>query len=224
LSDLQPVADVADLYDWECAHVARRTDQDVGFYLDLARHTGGPVLELACGSGRVTGPLAATGVEVVGVDVNPTMLAAARRRWPDVALVCADMRRFALRRRFRLVVVAYNGLQLVDGVGQSAVLARIGEHLTPDGILAYEVTDFSAARYGCDLELVAAGRLGDERVELWGGLDHDPATGATTYHRRFVLTDGVVNDPVLLWPLDAEAIVAAGVRTAAYRARDRFTS
>jgi SAM-dependent methyltransferase len=212
---LPTLTDRAELYDWECAHVARRTDQDVGYYTDLARRTGGPVLELACGTGRVTAPLAATGVAVVGLDVDAAMLAVARRRCPAVSLLRADMLRFRLRRRFPLVVVAYNGLQLVDPAGQAEVLACVREHLAPDGILAYEVTDFSDASAGCDLELVARGNFDDEPLELWGALTHDAISGATTYHRRFVLGDRIVEDPVRLWPFAAEA--AAPVRTAVYR-------
>ncbi|TVR67546.1 MAG: class I SAM-dependent methyltransferase [Spirochaetaceae bacterium] len=54
--------------------------EDVPFYRDLALRTGGPALELACGSGRVTVPLARAGVSVTGVDLSPEMIGAARRR------------------------------------------------------------------------------------------------------------------------------------------------
>src|SRR6516165_6320890 len=52
----------ARLYDWECVHVLGRTDQDVGFWLEVARAAPGPCLELACGTGRVSVPLAAAGI------------------------------------------------------------------------------------------------------------------------------------------------------------------
>ncbi|MDP9388928.1 MAG: class I SAM-dependent methyltransferase [Actinomycetota bacterium] len=61
------------LYDWELEHVHRRHDQDLAFYAELAARTGGPVLELGCGTGRLTAPL-----DAVGLDLDPAMLAGAR--------------------------------------------------------------------------------------------------------------------------------------------------
>src|SRR5215204_5377235 len=66
------------------------------FYRDLARRTGGPILELACGTGRLTVPLASDGHEVVGLDASPAMLRAARDKADaedlGITFVQADMR------------------------------------------------------------------------------------------------------------------------------------
>ena len=72
---------------------------DIPFYTDLARTTPGPVCELACGTGRVSVPLALAGVEVHGFDVSDAMLAAAEarpraRRAPRTGALCP--RRYAL--------------------------------------------------------------------------------------------------------------------------------
>ena len=48
---------------------------DIPFYLEEARNAGRPVLELACGTGRLTIPIAQSGVEIVGLDLSPSMLA-----------------------------------------------------------------------------------------------------------------------------------------------------
>ena len=53
---------------------------DIPFYLEEARRAGGPVLELACGTGRLTIPIAQTGVEVVGLDQSASMLAHLRTK------------------------------------------------------------------------------------------------------------------------------------------------
>ena len=170
----------AELYDWELAHVARRRGrlEDLGFYASLAARTGGPVLELACGTGRLTVPLGA-----VGLDVDPAMLAGARRRGAP-RLVCADMRRFRLARRFGLVAIPYNSLQLL--VADDDVVACLrcaADHLLPGGVVALEVTDFQreAVRDRVDLEPLASA----EGVDLWGALCHDRSRRITTYHRRF---------------------------------------
>src|SRR6185369_11359833 len=55
-------------------------DGDVEFYLKQARKTRGPVLDLACGTGRVAFPLAAAGLDVTGLDSAPGMLAVARAK------------------------------------------------------------------------------------------------------------------------------------------------
>jgi SAM-dependent methyltransferase len=196
------------LYDWECREVLGRTDQDVGFWLDVARSApaGTAVLELACGTGRVTLPLALAGIEVVGLDIDPAALAVARRRrdaaagsWP--LLVAADMRRFALRRRFGAVIIPYNSFQLLtDAVDAAACLATVSDHLAPAGTFALEVTDFQdgATRDEVPEELVAAGQLDGEPITLSGSLAHDRRHRRSRYRRRFATADWVVTDEVVL--------------------------
>lgn len=80
------------------------------FYADLARQQAGAVLELACGTGQLTIPIALDGHPTVGVDRSHAMLEAATKRASaanaPVAFVQADMRDFALGREFDLIVVA----------------------------------------------------------------------------------------------------------------------
>jgi ubiquinone/menaquinone biosynthesis C-methylase UbiE len=80
----------APFYDWENARTLGR--RDVPFWRRVARRADGPVLELGCGTGRVTLPLASAGVEVVGIDRSAEMLARARRR----ATVARSRRRIAI--------------------------------------------------------------------------------------------------------------------------------
>ena len=68
----------AQFYDWENARTVGR--RDISFWQDLAKECGGPVLELGCGTGRVSLPLARTLGGVVGIDRSPTMLRRAQRR------------------------------------------------------------------------------------------------------------------------------------------------
>jgi len=70
--------DYAPFYDWENARTLGR--RDVPFWRNLALHTGGPVLELGCGTGRISLPLAKAGVDLVGIDRSAPMLARARTR------------------------------------------------------------------------------------------------------------------------------------------------
>ena len=79
MSEAEAAGDaLARLYDLDLAE----DPGDLDLYLALAGRTGGPVLELAVGTGRIAVPLAASGIDVTGVDTDPAMLARARRPRP----------------------------------------------------------------------------------------------------------------------------------------------
>jgi ubiquinone/menaquinone biosynthesis C-methylase UbiE len=123
---------------------------DVAFYERLAREAGGPVLELACGTGRVALPLAEAGLDVTGVDDADAMLAIAQRK-ADAApaalrdrltLVNGDMTALDLGRKFGLVFVAFRSFQLLPTVEQQRqALQAMRRHLRPGGRLALHLFD-----------------------------------------------------------------------------------
>lgn len=118
-------------------------------YLHVARASAGPVLELACGTGRLTIPLAQALAEdttrpVTGLDLAPTMLDGARRKavaaGVEVELVQGDMRTFALGRRFGTIFIAFNSLlHLTSNEALADCFARVREHLAPDGVFAFDI-------------------------------------------------------------------------------------
>jgi ubiquinone/menaquinone biosynthesis C-methylase UbiE len=120
---------------------------DVEFYLAQARRTGGPVLDLACGTGRVAFPLARAGFDVTGIDKAPGMIAIAREKQRAAGLkslrfLRGDMARFAVTRRFGLVVIAYRALQhLLSAKEQRACLERARRHLRRRGRLVVHLFD-----------------------------------------------------------------------------------
>lgn len=118
-------------------------EDDVAFYVDLAREaaaTGKPVLELGCGTGRVTIPIARAGVDVVGLDNSSPMLEMARRKAgcaTNLRWLQADMRDFRLKQRFGLVIIPFRSFLLLPSVkDEKACLTRVHEHLAEDGRLA----------------------------------------------------------------------------------------
>jgi SAM-dependent methyltransferase len=128
----------------------RRREADAGFYRALARETGGPVLELGCGTGRVLLPIARDGLECVGLDGSPAMLDVLRAKGlpPGLRLVQAPMQDFDLgEERFRLVFSAFRPLQHLYTVSdQLACLACVRRHLAAGGLFAFDVFHADPAR------------------------------------------------------------------------------
>lgn len=119
-------------------------DYDIPFWMGKAREYGDPVLELACGTGRVAIPLAKEGFRVTGTDISHPMLAEARRKSAragvGVEWIRADIRSFELERKFRLVFIAANSLlHLLHLKDLEACLSCVRQHLAPDGRFAIDV-------------------------------------------------------------------------------------
>ncbi len=121
--------------------------EDIPFYLDLARSREGPVCELACGSGRVTVPLALEGVEILGIDSSPHMIAAAERRarahWVPagrIAFAEGDMRSPPDDGRFGLVIIPLHSLShLHETADVRACLSGVRGALRQGGLFAFAV-------------------------------------------------------------------------------------
>src|SRR5512134_2670429 len=117
---------------------ALKAQNDIPFYLNQAQTASGPVLEIGCGTGRVTIPLAAAGVDITGLDVSGSMLAEAKRKANeqglDLAWIEANGRDFDLRRDFALIIMPFNTLQFFrDARSLAQIFTRVKTHLRPDG-------------------------------------------------------------------------------------------
>ena len=123
--------------------------QDEGYYDDYplteqwARSLGGPLLDLACGTGRMALRMAALGYQVTGVDITPEMIARARQKAAQQAVsiewVVADARTFHLQKQFSFIYMLENVFQFfLTRVDQEAMLARVHEHLLPEGCFLFE--------------------------------------------------------------------------------------
>lgn len=149
-------------------------EQDVAFYLDVVQRFAGPILEIACGTGRYLVPLAKAGHDVAGVDLAPAMLAECEKKAAatgvSIALAQADMRDFHIGRRFGLVFIAGNSLvHLHSRIDMERFLACVHEHLGPNGSLIIDV-------FVPDVRLLSRGS--DER-HAFGAYD-DPVDGVRT--------------------------------------------
>ena len=120
-----------------------RSAERIAFYCDLAKTIGGSVLEIACGSGLVTIPVAAQGLDTTGVDLARPMLKHARKKAQaqnlDIHWVEADARSFDLGRQFQFIYLTGNAFQaFLRREDHEALFASVKRHLAPEGIFAFE--------------------------------------------------------------------------------------
>jgi SAM-dependent methyltransferase len=127
---------IADYYD-ESPMVRGRVG-DVAFYRDAVHEFGDPVLELGCGTGRITLALAEAGHRVTGLDISERMLercnqkrtALSTEARERVHLVQGDMTRFDLGEKFRLVIIPFRPMQhLLEIEQQISCLESVRKHL-----------------------------------------------------------------------------------------------
>ncbi|HIC90108.1 MAG TPA: class I SAM-dependent methyltransferase [Anaerolineae bacterium] len=161
---------------------------DIPFFLGFAQRTGGPLLELACGTGRLLQPLAEAGYQITGVDISPAMLDRARQRLEStglserVSLVQADMRDFELPDRYALAFISINSfMHLETTVDQRQALRCWRRHLRPGGLLIIDLFNPNLRAF-----LEADGRLIVQKQ--W----QDPETGATVV-KQFARTLDTIN-------------------------------
>ena len=149
--------------------------EDIPFLLRQAAETGGPALELGCGSGRLLVPLARAGVAVVGVDNSPEMLARAAMRLTGepvevragVRLVEGDVRSLALPglEPFALAYFGYNTFLHLDETAAAAALRRLRPLLRPGARLLIDVDHpLALSAAGDDPDFVLEDELRDEAL------------------------------------------------------------
>src|SRR5580704_7252350 len=144
---------IADYYDE--SPIVRGRVGDVAFYRDAVHEHGDPVLELGCGTGRITLALAEAGHRVTGLDISERMLERCNQKRAGlrtescerVHLVQGDMTKFDLGDKFRLVIIPFRPLQhLLEVKQQVDCLECVRKHLAPGGRLILDVFQTDAER------------------------------------------------------------------------------
>jgi SAM-dependent methyltransferase len=202
-------------------------DIDLGFYIREAKNARGPVLEVACGTGRILLALMREGIDATGIDYSKGMLGRLREKAKAAGLmpnaVHADMRDFSLGKTFNLIIVPYRSfLHLRDDQSRKMALATFRRHLSPNGRLilhtynpskeelamqggyhAFDHEDHVAPdgrKYSLDwfLDYEPAGRIGHYKIVM---------TAEGRDAREFLMDLGFIQ------PRDMEALLkAAGFR------------
>jgi len=153
----------------------------------VERFAPASVLDAGCGTGRVGRELARRGMDVVGVDLDPEMLAQARRRAPNVDWRLADLVTADLGRSFDAVVMAGNVMIFLAPGSEPAAVANIARHLEPGGLL---IAGFQIMRGRLTVERYdeIASLAGLALAERWSTWDRDTWDArheyAVSVHRR----------------------------------------
>jgi SAM-dependent methyltransferase len=171
---------------------------DLPQYLEQARRARTPILEIGAGTGRLTLPLARSGVSIVAVDISPSMLALLHARLGEeppnvrarIRILQADVRTLALRQSFDLILVPfYTFNYLLTPADQDAGLERLHAHLTPAGRLLIDVFIPWQRLTACPTEPVLRVdrydlRWGD-RIRGWNRYEIDPEANLEIRHQAF---------------------------------------
>ena len=187
--------DYAPFYDWENARTLGR--RDVPFWRNLALQARGPVLELGCGTGRISVPLGRAGVPLVGVDRSEPMLVRARQRIrrgrlaSRVQLVRSDIRSLPFGGSpFSLVIAPYGVLQsLLRERDLGATLEAVAAVLKPGATFGLElVADLPSWREYKKRVSLSGWRSarGGAHVTLVETVRQDPARHLTIFDQQFI--------------------------------------
>ena len=135
---------IAEFYDLE----HRDFGDDLPMYLEWARRVGSPILDVGCGTGRVTLALAQAGFEVTGIDESSEMLARAHQRilsdptaMSKVRLLAVPAQQFRAENRYHLAILSLNTFaHFLTQAQQLETLNNLRRHLVPGGVLINDMT------------------------------------------------------------------------------------
>ncbi|WP_409302426.1 class I SAM-dependent DNA methyltransferase [Peribacillus sp. SCS-155] len=171
----------ADLYDMENTHT-----KELEFLLDYASETGGTIIDLACGTGRLAIPLAKNGYRLIGVDISEEMLEQAKQKSEGLEIdwVLQDITKMDILEQSELIFMAGNSFQhFLTNESQDMLLNAVHRHLTHKGRFVFN-TRFPAA----DELLQPAGEeywrsymYGGKKIDVYTISQYDPLSQIQDY-------------------------------------------
>jgi len=215
----------SDLYDHPALYDALLpVGAHLPYYVELSREAPGDVLELACGTGQLTVPVASAGLPIVGIDTSAPMLNRAKERAAaakvTVEYLPGDMRSFDLGRRFGLIFIARNSLLHLHSTEEIlAAFAMVRRHLAPEGIFAFDIFNPSvrmlASPAGERFSIFQKETESFGTLSVEGTNDYDSATQVNRSH-WYVSAQGKPDGWILalalrsIFPQELPLLLAAG--------------
>jgi len=193
----------ADLYDTYTIY-----EEDIPFYVEMAKSVGGPAMELGCGTGRILIPIAEAGVEITGLDLSADMLAIAKQKisalhkdiQKRIILIKDDMKNFKLDQSFKLITIPFRAfLHLMTIEDQKKALSNIRDHLADDGKFVFNIFDPNI-----DIISTHRGYMG-QALKKMAEFKH-PQTGNQVLEwdtRQYNLTEQTINEMRLFEEIDS---------------------
>lgn len=153
-------------------------EPEITILTELAKKQNGPILDIGCGTGIVTIPLAKLGLETVGIDLSEPMLARARSKaeLPNLEFRLGDALEFTLNKTFSLAIMTGNAFQGFSGeAALQRLLKNIHAHLEPGGIFMF------------DTRLPEGTNLSPTDFELWTNTRTLVASGCAILSNKLLL-------------------------------------
>ncbi|MGQ4833967.1 MAG: class I SAM-dependent methyltransferase [Candidatus Asgardarchaeia archaeon] len=182
----------SEIYDYFYQHT-----EDIEFYSRMAEKYGDPILELACGTGRVLLELAKNGFRITGLDISESMLNILRKKLEkleesvrsNIEIVKEDMRNFDLKKTFQLIIMPFSSIVHILTVDDALkTFRRVYQHLRDTGVFIFDTFDpkleylIQRTRKDFDIRDVNGGK-----IVLWENTKYD-----LTNHFIFVKRYGFV--------------------------------
>jgi SAM-dependent methyltransferase len=171
--------------------------EDLPFWQQLAAQHAGPILELGCGTGRVTLPLLQQGAAIIGLDADHAMLTCLAQLAAGSAppIFQADMSAFHLAQRFGLVLLPCNTFSTLSAAQRQATAACVRQHLRQDGLFVVSIPNPALLaqlprRSAMEWEDVFPHPADGEPVEVSSGWQRSEQAITFTWHYDHLLPDG----------------------------------
>ena len=139
-----PAYDSGELYDLfeNNAISPYKHDNDISFWLNFAKqYNSNSILELGCGTGRISIPLVEAGFDVTGLDISESMIAFAKTKSSQIKWIHADACDFDLNQKHQLIIFPYNGMLHIQPDGLRDCFSCVKKHLRSDGRFVIDIAN-----------------------------------------------------------------------------------